>query len=203
MVCPFKTPLILSLSEVFPTLPRPTATHFHYLRALWQLAKTLGLRNKRNIENVKGLIDGLKRFPFDKPFYIQQRLDKARDKNKNLIATFPKCGEFLSTFQAKFLLDNSKSEDFDVYPYRFWNLGDRVRKNLATFKALNAGAEFFHFMMDHFFDVEKLRSLDIRTIIDQLKLMEHEAWVMMSEAGNAAVRKEAKLKYKFMPMETQ
>ena len=53
VLCPFKTSLILAVSEVFPNYPRPTTTHFHFVRELWAFAKTLGLRNKRNISNVK------------------------------------------------------------------------------------------------------------------------------------------------------
>jgi hypothetical protein len=68
------------------------------------------------------------------------------------------------------LFDNSKSEDFDVFPFRFWNISERSRKNY--FKTINIGAEFFHFLMETYFTSETLKNLDIKTIIENLKTLE-------------------------------
>ena len=95
------------------------------------------------------------------------------------------------------IFDNSKSEDFDVYPFRFWNLSDRIRRNERSFKTLNVGAEFFSFLMEHFFEGECLKGLDIRTIIDKLKLLEHECHLMHEPSKDKNT-----LKYKFLPIET-
>ena len=75
-----------------------------------------------------------------------------REKNRGLTLTFPKCLEYLSTIGNKFIFDNSKSEDFDVFPYRFWNLSERMRKNAASFKIVNIGAEFFQYLMQNYFE---------------------------------------------------
>jgi hypothetical protein len=83
--------------------------------------------------------------------------------------SFPKCVEFFTKVQNRILFDNSKSEDFDVFPYKFWNLCDRIRKNAHTFKILNLGAEFFSFLMQHYFENDKLKNLDIRTVINKIK----------------------------------
>ena len=111
------------------------------MRYLWTLAKDKGLRNKRNIGNIKQIVDSLKRLPFDKQQYVQQRWDKCKEKNRGLTLTFPKCLEYFACVGNKIIFDNSKSEDFDVFPYRFWNLSERCRK--PNFKLLNLGGEFF------------------------------------------------------------
>jgi hypothetical protein len=66
--------------------------------------------------------------PFDKQPYIQGRFDKVKDKNRNLFQTFPKCSEFVAKVAEKIIFDNNKSEDFDVFPLRFWNLAERTKK---------------------------------------------------------------------------
>jgi hypothetical protein len=77
--------------------------------------------------------------------------------------------EFMTKFTEKIIFDNNKSEDFEVFPLRFWNLAERTKKNYAHFKTINIGAEFFQYLMDTYFDYDTLKCLDIRTILDRLK----------------------------------
>ncbi len=62
----------------------------------------------------------------------------------------------------------------------------------------NIGAEYFHFIMIHYFPTDKLKDLDIRTIVDTLKLIERDASLMLDSAAS----REMKIKYKFSPVET-
>ena len=52
--------------------------------------------------------------------------------------------------------------------------------------------------MDHYFDSSKLKQLDMKTIIEKLKLIEKECGIMLDRKA----RKEDKVKYKFVPVET-
>ena len=57
--------------------------------------------------------------------------------------------------------------------------------------------------METFFECETLKNLDIRTILDNLKRMEHDMYQVFREAGNGNKGSQAKLiKYRFMPVET-
>ena len=52
----------------------------------------------------------------------------------------PRYIEFFNQFRAQFLFDNSKSEEFDVYPYRVWNMSEVVtqaRKLTNNAKTIN------------------------------------------------------------------
>jgi hypothetical protein len=99
-----------------------------------------------------------------------------RDKNRSITVTFPKLMEFMGKVGEKVLFDNSKSEDFDVFPLRFWNLAERNKKSYGQFKTVNLGAEFFQYLMETYFEGgsggDTLKNLDIRSILDRLKQME-------------------------------
>lgn len=57
--------------------------------------------------------------------------------------------------------------------------------------------------METYYDGETLKTLDIRTIIDRLKLLEYEMSQILKEAGNGNKVSNAKqLKYRFMGVET-
>ena len=147
----------------------------------------------------------MKRLAFDKQAYIQSRFDKARDKNRSLFQTFPKYSEFLAKVQERILFDNSKSEDFDVFPLRFWNLAERKSNSAhAHLKRINLGAEFIQHLLESYFEQEQLKCLDVRTVLDKLKLMEADSCDFYSEAGNGSKQssKAKQLKYRFMPVET-
>ena len=96
------------------------------------------------------------------------------------------------------LFDNNKSEEFDVFPLRFWNLFDRCKNDYRRVEQQNTGAEYFHFIMSRYFETETLKDLDIRTIIDKIKIMEDECAPMLEPGAG----KENKIKYKFYPLET-
>lgn len=53
--------------------------------------------------------------------------------------------------------------------------------------------------METYFETSKLKSLDVRGIIDQLKALENDVHGIVVDAGSG--RRNA-LKYKFMPVET-
>lgn len=57
--------------------------------------------------------------------------------------------------------------------------------------------------METYFECEALKTLDIRTILDTLKRLEHDLYQISKEAGNGNKGSQAKLiKYRFMPVET-
>lgn len=62
----------------------------------------------------------------------------------------------------------------------------------------NIGAEYFHFLMTYYFPTDKIKDLDIRTIVDTLKLIDKDACLMLDPTAS----RELKIKYKFSPVET-
>ena len=87
-----------------------------------------------------------------------------------------------------------------MYPSSFWNFFDRIKSNEGkeVFKIQNLGAEYFSFLIDHYFDKDSLITLDIKSVVEKLKLMEHDSGLLF----DINTRKEQKIKYKFMPVET-
>ncbi len=86
-----------------------------------------------------------------------------------------------------------------MFPHRFWDLSERVKRHLPSFKALNQGAEFFQYLMETYFEPGKLKNLDVRSIIDAIKNLESDALGILADAGSG---KRNPLKYNFMPVET-
>ena len=86
----------------------------------------MGLRQRRFLPNTKKIIDGLKKLPFEKQSYLEQKFDKIRKDSDGITYVNPRYIDLFNTFRKQFLFDNSKSEDFDVYPIRVWNMSDVV-----------------------------------------------------------------------------
>ncbi|TNV82166.1 hypothetical protein FGO68_gene16161 [Halteria grandinella] len=208
LICPFNAPLILAIKDIFIGFPVPVSTHYHYVKDLWYQAKKVGFRNYRCIEIIKRTIDSFKKFPFDQEKYLKDN-DKIGKMKENTFKDFGKSSavsnkinEFYRLIQSRLLLDNKKSEEFDCFPFRFWNLSDRWRKKQAFIKKQNIGAEFFNFIMQEYFDDSNLKNFDIKTVVEKLKLMEQECYQIYSNAGKQAKLNQTTIKYKFFPIET-
>ena len=63
---------------------------------------------------------------------------------------------------------------------------------------MNIGAEYFQFLMKNYFAHNSMKSLDIKTIIEKLKLIEKDCQAILDKK----LRKENKIKYQFIPIET-
>lgn len=96
------------------------------------------------------------------------------------------------------LIDNSKSEEFDVYPYRFWNLCDRVKEDAKKVELQNIGAEYFHFMMNYYFPSFDMENYDVKSVVEILQNIENDAAMLFDPTASI----EMKIKYKFYPIET-
>jgi len=75
---------------------------------------------------------------------------------------------------------------------------ERAKSDYRSLELQNIGAEFFSFLMGYYFPSEKLKDLDIRTVIDKLKVMDRDASRMLDPDK----AKDQKVKYKFSPIET-
>jgi hypothetical protein len=62
---------------------------------------------------------------------------------------------------------------------------------------MNIGAEYFQFLMAHYFDPDRLQTFDVRTVVRQLKRIEMDSFNII--CGN---NERSKIKYKFFPLET-
>jgi hypothetical protein len=100
--------------------------------------------------------------------------------------------DFFTRFTKLFLFDNSKSEEFDVFPLRVWSNSDfcfgsdtinapRVNRMapLEVFKALNIGAEFFAWKMQRLFPIDQMRELDVITVVNKLKVLERDTFEIL------------------------
>ena len=98
--------------------------HYLYVRRLWQIASSLGLRARRYIPNTKKIIDKLKTLPFETAKALEGKFDRIRRDCDGLTYVNPKYLDFFHSFQKLFLFNNEKNEEFDVYPIRVWNMSD-------------------------------------------------------------------------------
>ncbi|CDW79269.1 UNKNOWN [Stylonychia lemnae] len=69
-------------------------------------------------------------------------LGPKEQKNQGLFLTFPKCLQYIQNVLDRMLFDNSKSEEFDVFPLRFWNLFERAKNDFKALEIQNIGADF-------------------------------------------------------------
>lgn len=124
IIAPLDSRLLLAIKQVFGI--QPVTCHYLYVKSLWQMASRLGLRQRRFMPNTKKIVDTFKKFPFDKPQHLEARFEKARRDYDGLTFVNPRYIEFFNMFRKQFLFDNSKSEEFDVYPHRVWNMAEVV-----------------------------------------------------------------------------
>ena len=171
---------------------KPAVTsHFYYVRKLWQVAGSLGLRQRRFIANTKLIIDSLKKLPFERQTFAESKFEQIRKKHDGLTLVNPKYVDFFHSVKRLFLFDNSKSEEFDVFPYRVWSMADystaaRKLTNAAEtsdylpqnqksqawaqnlcdeFQALSLGSEFLSWQMAQHFETKMLKDYDVSSVV--------------------------------------
>ena len=62
--------------------------------------------------------------PFFRSAYLEARFNKLRQKHDGLTFVNPRYLDFFHKYQKVFLFDNSKSEEFDVYPLNTWSMAE-------------------------------------------------------------------------------
>jgi len=90
------TQLLLSIKNTFGK--QPVSTHYFYVRKLWQLAKELGLRQRRFLQNTKQIIDSLKTMPFHRMCFLEGRFNKLRTKHDGLTFVNPRYLDFFHKY---------------------------------------------------------------------------------------------------------
>lgn len=90
------------------------------------MASTLGLRQRRFMPNTKKIIDAFKKLPFEKQNLLEAKFERIRRDHDGITFVNPRYIDFFNLFRKKFLFDNAKSEEFDVYPLRVWTMSDVV-----------------------------------------------------------------------------
>lgn len=76
--------------------------------------------------NTKKIVDALKKLPFEKQQFMEGKFERIRKEYDGLTFVNPRYIEFFNLYRKQFLFDNSKSEEFDVYPLRVWNMAEIV-----------------------------------------------------------------------------
>ena len=207
--------LLLAIKAVFN---KPAvSSHFFFVRKLWQIAGQLGLRQRRFLANTKLIIDSLKKLPFERQAYVESKYEQIRKKHDGLTLVNPKYVDFFHTIKNCLLFDNTKSEEFEVFPHRVWQLSEysiaaRKLTNASEsdhtiksqqwaqglcdeFQAINMGSEFSTWQIQQLFETKSLRDYDVSSVVAKVRLLEHKSSLVLSTSHN-------EWKYTFYPLET-
>jgi hypothetical protein len=99
-------------------------SHFYFVKKLWQIASSLGLRQRRFLANTKLIVDSLKKLPFERQTFVESKFDQLKKKHEGLTLVNPKYVDFFHQVKTLMLFDNSKCEEFEVFPHRVWNMSE-------------------------------------------------------------------------------
>jgi hypothetical protein len=92
LIAQMDTPLLLAIKAVFGKTA--VTSHFYFVKKLWQIASSLGLRNRRFLANTKLIVDSLKKLPFERQTFVESKFDQFKKKHEGLTLVNPKYVDF-------------------------------------------------------------------------------------------------------------